>query len=112
MDVVTKFRDNSAILLYVETVIDHVLIKGLKADATVINVSDVEHFFENEGEPIDATPIILDHIDLALSKKLDADEKMRVMTFIRGFQLGTTTAEIKAALVSILWYLKIDEDFY
>lgn len=81
---------------------DHVLIKGLKADTEVINVSDVEHFFEKEGEPSSKTPVILGQIDQILSTKLAADEKMRVMTFVRGFNLGTTTAEIKAALVSNL----------
>lgn len=78
---------------------DHVLINGLKANETLVSVTDVEHFFENEGEPSDKIPEILKQLDKALSEKLNPDEKVRVMTFVRGFQLGTTTAEIKSALV-------------
>lgn len=75
-------------------------MKGLNAKASLINVPDVEHFFDNEGEPTDHTTKYLDQFDEILSEKLDADEKKRVMTFIRGFQLGTTSEEIKTALVS------------
>lgn len=80
--------------------VDHVLIKGLNAKTELINVADVEHFFENEGEPSQQTTVFLNRLDKLLSEKLDADVKMRVMTFVRGFQLSTTTTEIKAALVS------------
>lgn len=80
--------------------VDHVLINGLKANAKRITATDVEHFFENEGEPNAIIPVFLKECDKTLSAKLDPDVKMRVMTFIRGFQLGTTTPEIKAALVS------------
>lgn len=80
--------------------VDHVLINGLKANTSIVHVNDVEHFFGEEGEPSDGTPEILNQFDKILSEKLDPDEKNRVMTFIRGFQLGTTSGEIKAALVS------------
>lgn len=82
--------------------VDHTLINGLKANAARVTVTEVEHFLENEGEPKNETPLILDKVDQILSTKLDPAEKMRVMTFIRGFQIGTTTAEIKSALVSTL----------
>lgn len=80
------------------------LINGLQANATRVDVDDVEHFFEKEGEPSSQVPTFLKQIDKILAEKLDDDERMRVMTFIRGFQLDTTTAEIKAALVSNLQF--------
>lgn len=80
--------------------VNHVLMNGLDAKTKLINVNDVQKFFEKEGEPSSHTSVILDQLDKILAEKLDKDEKVRVMTFIRGFQLGTTTAEIKAALVS------------
>lgn len=80
---------------------DHVLINGLKANYSRIAVSDVENFYTEEGDPSESTTDFLNQIDKILSEKLSPDEKTRVMTFIRGFQLGTTTAEIQAALVSI-----------
>lgn len=76
------------------------LINGLKANTHIVNATDVEHFFSKEGNSTEKTSEFLSQFDKMLSEKLDPDEKMRVMTFIRGLQLGTTSAEIKAALVS------------
>lgn len=81
------------------------MINGLKANASVITVADVEHFFDVEGKPSESTPEMLNQFDKILAEKLNPDEKMRVMTFIRGFQLGTTSTEIKAALVSDVAHL-------
>lgn len=86
---------------YTSIKVDHVLIEGLNANTTIINSADVEHFFSQEGVPSEGTPEILNQFDKILSEQLDTEEKNRIMTFIRGFQLGTTSAEIKAALVSI-----------
>lgn len=76
------------------------MINGLKANTSRIAVPDVEHFYAEEGDPSQMTADLLNQFDKVMSEKLPAAETQRVMTFIRGFQLGTTTAEIKAALVS------------
>lgn len=101
VDVVTKFRKNHTVLVAIEHIV-MVLVNELKADASPISVNDVEKFY---GDSVPTESLITQYLnifDKVLSEKLDPDEKTRVMAFIRGFNRGTTTADIQAAIVSYL----------
>lgn len=80
--------------------VDDVLIKGLNADVKKLDVADVEHYF-SEFNPWTGSDAILQEVENIFAEQLTPAEKTRAMTFIRGFQVGTTTGEIKAALVSV-----------
>lgn len=83
--------------------VDDVLIKGLDADSKILDVADVERYFSGI-DPWSGSEAILQEVENTFAKELTPEEKTRAMTFIRGFQVGTTTTEIKAALVSVQHY--------
>lgn len=71
----------------------------------------MKNFFDVEGAPSNGTSEVFKQFDEVLSEKLNPDDKERVMTFFRGFQRGTTTAEIKSALVSNLTFYENQSQF-
>lgn len=78
--------------------VDDVLINALKANMTKVNVTDVEQFYIDTQQS-DLYKNVMQQIDSLLSQRLEPERKDRIMTFIRGFQVGTTSKEITDALV-------------
>lgn len=66
----------------------------------MVNVADVESYY-SQFDPWTGSDSILAQLEEILSEKLTPEQNSRAMTFIRGFQIGTTSGEIKEALVSV-----------
>lgn len=72
----------------------------MHANVKKLDVADVERYY-SQFTPAPGFDELLQEVENTFAKQLKPEEKTRAMTFIRGFQTGTTTADIEAALVSV-----------